>query len=795
MTGSRSDPGTPVAPVVGDAVGRRVEVRGVVQGVGFRPFVHRLAHELGLGGRVRNEAGRVDVEIEGPAGAVDEFVRRLVSDAPPLARIESVEVEPAPRLGRRTFTIVASARDDGERTFVPPDVAVCDACVDELGDPTDRRHRHPFITCTDCGPRFTIIRDLPYDRPTTTMAGFEMCPACRAEYEDPHDRRYHAQPVACPDCGPRLSWWEPASGTAGPGDAPMADDDTVIAAVQRSLAEGRVVAIKGLGGYHLAVDATDPGAVRRLRDRKRRPHKPFAVMVADLAAAHRVAHLDDTEVAVLTGPARPIVLARARHDSPVCDEVAPGDPLVGVMLPYTPLHHLLFRPVPGHDAPVPQVLVMTSGNLSDEPIAHRDDDALSRLSGVADAFCLHDRPIHVPCDDSVVRVVGGRELPLRRSRGHAPLPIALPLETPPVLAVGAELKNTFCVASGSRAWLSPHIGDMGSVETLRAFETMVASFTSFYGVEPEVVVADHHPGYTTRRWAEQRRAEGRRWRLELVRHHHAHLAGVLVERGIDPGVPVVGMAFDGTGLGADDAIWGGEVLVADLADAERVAHLAPFALPGGDAGVRNPCRLALSLLRSAGIAWDDDLAPVAACDETERRVLHRQLETGTACVPTTSMGRLFDAVASLLGVRHRVTFEAQAAIELEVLATGVEPRPDGPRFVVRGGVVDHVPLITGLVADLRRGVDVAVLAADLHAAVVDAIVEVARLQRAERGLGVVALSGGVFQNAVLVEAAVSALHTAGFEVLTHRIVPPNDGGLALGQVAVAAARHRRRSRR
>ncbi len=636
-------------------VRRRIRVAGVVQGVGFRPFVLRLATDLGLAGHVGNDTEGVFVEVEGRAPIVELFEAQLVEKSPPLAKIFGVESVAIAPLREDSFRIVES-RGGAVRTFVSPDVAVCDDCLAELFDPGDRRFRYPFINCTNCGPRFTITLRLPYDRPNTTMAGFALCPACAAEYQDPMDRRFHAQPVACAACGPRV-WFD------GPGGR-LEGTDAAIAATQLALARGEIVAIKGLGGYHLACDATSSAAVARIRRRKGRLDKPFAVMVADPAGAGAVAYMEPGELALLTSMERPIVLLHRREGSGVCEQVAPDSPDLGVLLPYTPLHHLLFRPVPGTYSPVPSALVMTSGNLTDEPICFDDDDARQRLGHLADAWLVHDRPIHVPCDDSVVRFEDGEELPIRRSRGYAPLPVRLPFSSPALLAMGGELKNTFCLVSGHEAWMSQHIGDMGSLETLEAFERSTAQFARIYRVDAGRVAADAHPGYQTRRWADDR--SGRP--VELVQHHHAHIAAVMAEHGVAAHARVIGFAFDGTGYGTDGAIWGGEVLVAGYDSFERPHHLRYVPLPGGDATIKRPYRAALAHLWAAGLEWSPDLPPVGAAPGAELGVLQRQLERNVGCVPTSSMGRLFDAVSSLIGVRQVASYEAQAAMALERVA-------------------------------------------------------------------------------------------------------------------------------
>ncbi len=761
----------------------RFEVRGVVQGVGFRPFVHRLATELRLSGFVGNDAAKVFIEVQGRGDVIGVFAHRVRTDAPPLAVIESINdvaisvlavghsgsIEDVP-----LFEIVASVQHAGAVTLVSPDVATCDECLAEMLDPADRRFGHPFITCTNCGPRFTIIRTLPYDRPNTTMSMFAMCRRCAQEYADPDDRRYHAQPIACHDCGPKLTYRSTPGGSVSGSQA--------VGAAQSALASGKILAIKGIGGFHLVCLATSDRAVGELRRRKGREDKPFAVMVADLAMAAQLATFAETERALLVSPARPIVLLRGRSDTPLSPAVAPDNPLIGVMLPYSPVHHLLFAA----SAEVPSLgpLVVTSGNHNGAPIAFRDADASDRLDHLVDGFLTHDRPIHLPCDDSVVRVVDGDLLPIRRSRGYAPLPVRFPAGGPDVLAVGGELKNTFCVASGDHAWMSQHIGDMANLDTVESFEQSVGQFCELYRIDPGIVVADAHPGYLTARWARTRFGPT----VLEAQHHHAHVAAVLAEHGRDPSADVIGIAFDGTGYGDDGTIWGGEILVADAGSYERFAHLRTVPLPGGDAAIRNPSRVALAHLWAADVDWDDGLAPVAAHTLVERNILLRQFETGFGCVPTSSMGRLFDAVSALIGLRQRVTYEAQAAIDLEVAAAGWLEQCPTYRFAVAGADIDAGPVITAIARDALAGSGAGPIAAGFHLAVVALLVDVAEQVRAERHLDVVALTGGVFQNVMLVRLACAALADAGFEVLTHRLVPPNDGGLALGQAFIAAYR-------
>lgn len=764
----------PVTP----AVRRRVTVRGTVQGVGFRPYVHRLATELALSGFVSNTASGVLIEVEGPPEGVAGFCDRLATEPPPLATVTGVGFEDLPVIGADdTFSIRSTDRSAG-RTLLPPDTATCADCLRELSDPADRRHRHPFVTCTHCGPRFTIATGMPYDRAVTTMTGFPMCADCAREYGDPGDRRFHAQPVACPACGPRLRL-VPASGS----EVRPARDADALATARALLAAGRIVAVKGLGGYHLACDATDARAVDALRTRKARGGKPFAVMCADLDTVRRIAVLSAPEQAALTSPRRPIVLLRRREDGAgLATGVSPGSPHLGVMLPYTPVHTLLFG-LPG-DPPGPRVLVMTSGNRSGEPIVTDDEEALTRLAGLADAWLAHDRPIASPCDDSLLRVrPDGTEQVLRRSRGYVPRPLRLPVPVRPALAVGGDLKNALCLGEGDHAWFGPHIGDMGDLTTLEAAGQAEAHMRSLTGVSPELVAADRHPGYHSARWAA--RLTGRP--PVLVQHHHAHVAAAMAEHGHDGTAAVLGVAFDGTGYGDDGTVWGGEVLLADYRGFRRYAHLAPAPLPGGDAGVANPCRLALARLWAAGLPWAGDLPCVAACTRDELDVLNRQLARGVACVATSSMGRLFDAVSSLVGVCHRAGYEAQAALELEAAATAAwDADTSAYGFGFAAGTYDPAPVLRALVTDLRRGTPAPVLAARFHRAVARAVAEICRRARQDTGPAVVALSGGVFANALLEEECVRLLSRDGFTVLRHGEVPPNDGGLSLGQLVVAA---------
>jgi hydrogenase maturation protein HypF len=853
--------------------GRKIHINGIVQGVGFRPFVYNLARRYGLCGWVLNSSAGVDIEVEGPPAALDAFIAALDVEKPPLAVIDSLSVKEIPPNGYRRFAIRHSRSVPGDFVPISPDICICDDCRRELFDPHDRRYLYPFINCTNCGPRFTIIKDIPYDRPLTTMAVFTMCAECQAEYDDPANRRFHAQPNACPRCGPevelQLETHFPYGTLRDPGDNGFLPRGAeAIATARELLRRGAIVAVKGLGGFHLACDATNDEALRTLRERKGRVDKPFAIMAFDVATVEHFCFVDSAERALLESRERPILLLRKRPDSPISSLVAPGNGYLGVMLPYTPLHYLLLaddgRPVP---CPWLPALVMTSGNYSEEPIVKDDDEALERLSSLTDAFLLHNRDIHARSDDSVVRVLhmserstrsrkgeasaGGRVLPIRRSRGYAPFPVKLPFQVEQILAVGGELKNTFCLTKGNYAFMSQHIGDMENYETLQAFEQAVAHFCALFRAQPGIVAHDMHPGYLSTKWANSqgqilawsdgvalRRPQGAKLRLKTVavQHHHAHIAACMAEHGLRGDEPVIGISFDGTGYGPDPtlpggaAIWGGEVLIADYAGYRRAAHLAYVPLPGGDTAIRKPYRTALAHLWAAGIEWDANLPPVAACNEVERGVIRHQLETGFNAVPTSSMGRLFDAVAAIAGLRQTITYEAQAAMEFENLAA--EDGTDSYRFEIeraadrgcnpllreaetgcrRSGfpgplaqatagqprlsyplIIHPAPVIRAVVADVRAAVPLPIISARFHNAVAGLIRDVCLLVCEREGLARVALSGGVFQNVTLLAKAERLLTKAGFEVLIHRMVPPNDGGIALGQAVISNFKFRSRS--
>lgn len=760
-------------------VRRCLLVSGVVQGVGFRPFVYRLAIEEGLAGFVGNDTDGVTIEIEGPREREEEFLRRLRSEIPPLARIDSVVVRELAATGGLGFKIVTSQVVGRVSTGIPADAATCEDCLCELLDPADRRFRYPFLNCTNCGPRFTITRQIPYDRPQTSMAKFPMCAACEAEYEDPLNRRFHAQPNACWDCGPRV-WLVGADG------AEIITTDPVSKCVDLLVA-GQVMAIKGIGGFHLSVDATNEAAVARLRERKRRYGKPLAVMVKDLAAARAVCSLTEAEEALLTTPARPIVLARARDDSGTAPFVAPGIPWLGVFLPYAPLQHLLFA-----DGRL-RALVMTSANLSEEPIAIDNDEARIRLAGIADAFLMHNREILQRCDDSVAAVVDGTPQLVRRARGFVPYGVKLPLDAPPLLAVGGHLKNVFALARGRHAYQSQHLGDLETVTGLEFFRESLTHLMHTFEIEPETVVHDMHPGYLSTSWAREWAGE-RGLGLIAVQHHHAHIAGCLAEHGLQG--EVIGLALDGTGYGTDGRIWGGEVLLCKPDSFERFAHLDYVPMPGGDAAVREPWRMALGHLKAAGFdVGSSETLQLVGATEKEVRVLDRMMERGLNAPFTSSLGRLFDAVAAVVLGRRTVDYEAQAAIELEGIA--IDEPDDGPVYemeMVGGNWALREPmrfglglLWHGLLDDLQAGVSSQRIAAKFHASVAAGFVRAAMLARVASGVSQVALSGGCMHNRRLARLLRAKLEAEGFEVFQHVHVSPGDGGLSYGQVVVGAA--------
>jgi hydrogenase maturation protein HypF len=817
----------------------RIEVHGAVQGVGFRPFVYWLASELGLQGWVINDTEGVFIEVEGAETALVRFLDRLPAETPPRAIVQSLSSTWLPPVGYAQFEIRHSDSSGAKTALILPDVATCPDCLTELLDPNDRRHRYPFTNCTNCGPRFSIIEALPYDRPNTTMRRFTMCPACQAEYDSPWDRRFHAQPNACPVCGPRLALFgrmtkderpkidTPTSFVVSPSSFVInAQGNEALLRAAELIRAGKILAIKGLGGFHLMVDACNSAAIKRLRERKHRHEKPFALMVPDLGQAQLLCEVSPAAGALLISAEAPIVLLEKRTDvrpqtskasgqeregdrsairdpgssfvfrlsSTVADEVAPDNPYLGVMLPYTPLHHLLM-------AELGFPVVATSGNLTDEPICTDEADALQRLDHIADAFLVHDRPIARHVDDSVAWIVRGAPRLLRRARGYAPLPVTLRTEAPTILAVGAHLKNTIALSVGRQVFISQHIGDLETPEAMAAFERVIADFLQMYEGRPVAIAHDLHPEYLSSKWARETTGDERRMTndeagdfvprhssLVAVQHHHAHLAACLAENGTDG--PALGVTWDGTGYGTDGTIWGGEFLLGDASGFTRVAHLRPFRLLGGDTAVYEPKRVALALLfelyGNAALEMDD-LAAVRAFSVSERHLLSRMWARGVNAPVTTSAGRLFDGVAALIGVQQEVSFEGQAAMALEF---GADGREGGAYPIVltkeqdAPSVLDWQPMLETILADLHAGVERGIIAARFHGALVDAIISVARSVGQPR----VALTGGCFQNRLLTERAAERLERAGFEVILHRLVPPNDGGISLGQVAVAAAR-------
>ncbi len=752
----------------------RISVRGVVQGVGFRPFVYRLAHEHNLKGWVRNTSGNVEIEAEGDDESVKIFFTDLEAKAPPMARIERVEVTFYHPKGYTQFEICQSLSQEGKYQLVSPDIATCEECRKEIFCPTDRRFRYPFTNCTNCGPRFTIIEDIPYDRPQTTMRKFQMCPQCQQEYDDPLDRRFHAQPNACPKCGPSL---ELVDGNSSPIEC----NDTIKAAGEL-LKTGRILALRGLGGFHLACDATNEEAIYLLRNRKRRPAKPFAVMVATIEEIERHCLVSLEERKLLQSPGCPIVLLRwKRSSSNISPAVAPNLNYLGVMLPYTPLHHLLLK-----ETGFP--LVMTSGNLSEEPIAKDNDEALSRLGGIADYFLLHDRDIFARYDDSVSMVAGMPQV-IRRARGYAPHPISLPFSSRQILACGAELKNTFCLTKDEHAFLSQHIGDMENEETLEHFGYTIELYKKLFRVEPEIIAYDMHPAYLSTKYALQIGSE-QGVSLVSVQHHHAHIVSCLIDNEIEG--PVIGVAFDGAGYGTDGTIWGGEFLLADWRSFQREGHLEYVPLLGGEAAIKKPCRMAFSYLYTLlGEDFPLEDLRISKLNPTELDIIQQQLRRKINSPLTSSAGRLFDAVSALAGVREEIDYEAQAAIELEMLAPEDTGELEGKSYPFSISehqemkVIKLGELLSAVVQDVKSDTPIPIISLKFHNTMAQIILEMCKLIAKEIGVTQVALSGGVFQNRLLLRLATAALQREGLSVLTHRLVPCNDGGISLGQAVIA----------
>lgn len=762
-----------------EIIRRRILVRGVVQGVGFRPFVHNLAQALSLGGFTFNSSAGVTIEIEGPSRDIDTFLHSLRTSPPPLSEIASIDATRLPAAGDRSFRILQSREESGDIALIPPDVGTCDACWRDFSDRLNRRYGYPFTNCTHCGPRYTIITAVPYDRATTTMAGFLMCGDCHAEYEDPTDRRFHAQPNACPVCGPSIALL-PKGASITPDLFGHREALPTIAGARSLLRAGEILAIKGLGGFLLACDATNDEAVRELRRRKQRPHKPFALMVRDMESVQRLCVVNAADEAALLHPRRPIVLLPVRAGNPLSPALAPGTNTLGIMLPYTPLHYLLFGD--SHDAPSEfPALVMTSGNRSDEPIVISNDEAIRRLDGIADHFLIHNRDIAMRVDDSIVRVFEDRSRVFRRSRGFAPQSINLGRDLGETMAFGAELKNTFCLTRGRVAILSQHIGDLENLETMHFFEETAERMKQVFRIEPRVAAHDLHPGYLSRQLALNSPCE----RKIGVQHHHAHIASCMAENHLDE--TVLGVAFDGTGYGTDGAIWGGEFLVASYSGFRRAAHLRYVPLPGGDAAVRQPWRMALSYLRDTFADAIPDIPALHSIPELQRRIVSTMLMRSLQTVPASSCGRLFDAVAAMLGLTTEVSFEGQAAIALESVADpSIEDCYD---FTVTEGdplILDMRPAIASIVCDLHSARSAPLIASRFHNTLSAGIVEVCMRVRAHESIRRVCLSGGSFQNIYLLERTVNSLRRAGFEVYLHSLVPPNDGGIALGQAVIAA---------
>jgi hydrogenase maturation protein HypF len=749
----------------------RISVRGVVQGVGFRPFIYRLARQHDLKGWVRNTSGNVEIEIEGDEPRINLFLESLESQAPPMSRIEDVEVTFASPQGYKDFSIKESLSREGHYQLVSPDIATCPDCKREIFDSKDRRYRYAFTNCTNCGPRFTIIEDIPYDRPKTTMSKFQMCPLCQREYDNPLDRRFHAQPNACPVCGPSLELVD--------NEGKTVESEDVISAASRLLKEGKILAVKGLGGFQLACDATNNSVVNKLRERKHRPSKPLAVMMATIEEVEKHCLVSEEERALLESPQAPIVLLRWREGSNITRAVAPKLKYLGVMLPYTPLHHLLMQEVG-----LP--LVMTSGNLSEEPIAKDNDEALRRLKDIADYFLRHNRDIYARYDDSVYMVEDGVPRALRRARGYAPYPIFLPFKSKQILACGAEDKNTFCLTRDEHAFLSQHIGDMENAETLEHFENTIELYKKLFRVEPEIIAYDMHPEYLATKFALELGAkEG--LKMVPVQHHHAHIVSCMVENNISE--PVIGVAFDGTGYGSDGSLWGGEFLIADYKGFRRVGHFEYVPLPGGAIAIKKPYRMALSYLFTLlGEDFELDGLPLEAIDSAEVEVIRQQLKKKINSPLTSSAGRLFDAVSALVGVRGEIDYEAQAAIELEMIADDdmkVKAYPFVINVEERKGLVGLRELWSALVSDVKQKLSPSLVSLKFHKTIAEITAEMCRSISKDAGIKQVALSGGVFQNRLLLRLTLAALQKEGFDVLSHRLVPPNDGGISLGQAVMA----------
>ncbi len=751
--------------------GLRIHASGIVQGVGFRPFVYGLATNLKLKGWVRNSSSGVDIELCGADDALETFMFELTNHPPKLARIDNITSYEILDSNLQDFKIIESKPETGNFLPISPDVAICEDCARELLDPTDRRYRYPFINCTNCGPRFTIIHDIPYDRPNTTMSSFPTCANCAEEYHDPLNRRFHAQPTACANCGPRVEYFEnPDLSVFG---------EEAIQSARQSLKDGKILAIKGLGGFHLACDAHNSDAVSRLHIRKNRSDKPFALMTSSIQSMLKYVFIDPEEEGLLLSPQHPVVLVKKRSNE--LNHTASRQESLGFMLPYTPLHVLLCEDSPGY----PDVLVMTSGNISEEPISFLDDEALNHLSGIADGFLTHNREIHTRVDDSVIRIFEKKVYPLRRARGFAPDPIQFPATIPPILACGAELKNTFALSKESYIFISHHIGDLQNYETLRSFEEGISHYKSLFRITPQAVAVDLHPDYLSTKYGLDLSCKSN-LPLVQVQHHHAHLAACLADNSWNSEEPVIGLIFDGTGFGTDGNIWGGEVLIGGYNGFHRKFHLQETLLPGGDSAIRNAAKIAFSQVQAAGIDLDNDLPFLNVLTDIERSTIRSQIDHHINTPVTTSMGRLFDAVSSILGVCHRSTYEGQAAIELENCS---DPDETGfyPIQIYQNEIMSF-DLISQIIEDFRKNVPISNIAARFHNSICHICLNSCKLIREESGIKSVALSGGVWQNMTLLGKTVPLLRESGFKVMIHRQVPTNDGGLSLGQILVAASK-------
>ena len=754
-------------------VAKRLQVNGIVQGVGFRPFIYQLAQQYGLKGQVANTSSGVIIHIEGPAENIASFETDISTKSPPLAYIVEINGQPEVLSNCTDFTIAKSKGDAITTTLISPDVSVCNDCLAEVLNPDDRRYQYPFINCTNCGPRYTIIDDIPYDRPKTSMRHFKMCAACQSEYDDPNDRRFHAQPNACADCGPGVDLYDHCRNRISPDDP--------IGKAAELLKEGHILALKGLGGYHLAVDAANTDAVMRLRSRKLREEKPFALMSYDLESIRRYAQVGAAEEKLLTSIQRPIVLLPKKETNCISAEVAPHNKYFGVMLPYAPLHYLIleWKFV---------ALVMTSGNLSDEPIAIDNDDAFVRLSSIADYFLVHNRDIYLRSDDSIVRSSAGADRFLRRSRGYVPIPIFLKTELPPILACGAELKNTICLTKQNKAFLSQHIGDLENLATYEFLKLTAAHLKRILDIDPDIIAFDMHPDYLSTRFAEEQQAVDK----IQVQHHHAHIVSCMAEHKVKG--PVIGLSFDGTGYGLDGTIWGGEILVAEEHDFERVGHLAYVAMPGGAAAIKEPWRMAISYLQDAyGQNFHNLGLPVFGEIEMNKLTIVSEMITKGINAPmTSSLGRLFDGVAAICGIRSQVNFEGQAAMELEMLAADTAESVYDYEWLSNNACeILPAPIILGIVNDIQNGKPIAEISAKFHRTLIHLFVDLCTVIQKERDLNRVVLSGGVFQNSIFLTGMIKALEARNFSVFSHEQVPTNDGGIALGQAVVAAAVSRR----